>query len=329
LPGVERAMMDALSHFSGPVILALALILDLSFGEPPNAFHPVVWMGNLIALMMKAPVYADHSRGRSPALQFAYGVLVVLATAGVFGGAAYLLLSWMRDWSVIAYILTGAVLLKLSLSVRGLRVAAVKVRDLLASGKLPEARSAVKALVGRDTAQLDAGQVVSATVESVGENTCDSLVAPVFYFLFFGVPGAVVYRAINTLDNSIGYRGKYEYLGKFAARLDDVANFIPARLTAALFVCAAWLCRQDAGNAWRTMFRDHRRTASPNGGWSMGAMAGALGVRLEKAGYYVLGEARKPLFPGTIDASVTVMMVSVLIWALVIAGIQAGWYAAT
>jgi adenosylcobinamide-phosphate synthase len=318
-------MIDLLSGFSAPVILVLALVLDLAFGEPPNAFHPVVWMGNLIALMMKAPVFT----GRSRAFQFTYGVLVVLATVGVFGLGAHLILGLIRDLSVIAYILTAAVLFKLSFSVRGLWAAAGKVRDLLASGNLPEARSAVKALVGRDTSRLDEGQVVSATVESVGENTCDSLVAPVFYFLFFGIPGAVAYRAINTLDNSIGYRGKFEYLGKFAARLDDVANFIPARLTALLFVGSAWLCRQDPGNAWRTMMRDHHKTASPNGGWSMSAMAGALGVRLEKVGHYILGEARRPLVPGTIDVSVAVMMTTVLVWALLVAGIQAGWHAAT
>ena len=306
-------------------ILPLALVLDVAIGEPPNALHPVVWMGNLIALLMKAPVYSHRSR----VLQFLYGVAVVAVTVALFGAGAYFLLAFLRSLNIIAYVIAGAILLKMAFSVRALRAAAIGVKGLLADGKLPEARSAVKALVGRDTAELDEGQIVSATVESVAENTCDSFVAPLFYFVFLGVPGALAYRAINTLDNSIGFRGKYEYLGKFAARLDDVANFVPARITASIFVLTAFICRKDAVNAWRIMVRDHKKTASPNGGWTMGAMAGALDVRLEKVGHYRLGDSRDPLLPATIDASLNIVILLVGIWTVLVIAGRLGYYAVT
>ncbi len=317
-------MIALLSKSPDLWILFLGLVLDVALGEPPNSFHPVVWMGNFIALLMKAPVL-----NRSRAFQFLYGVGVVMLTVALFGVGAYFLLSFLRNVSVIAYIVVGAALLKASFSVRALRAAAVKVKHLLVAGKLPEARSAVRALVGRDTSQLSEGQIVSATVESVAENSCDSFVAPLFYFAFLGVPGALAYRAINTLDNSIGFRGKYEYLGKFAARLDDVANFIPARITAIGFVVAAFVCRKDAVNAWRIMLRDHRKTASPNGGWTMGAMAGALDVSLEKVGHYRLGDSQELLLPSTVDASLNMVVLLAIVWSSVIFAGRMGYCAFT
>lgn len=298
----------------GVFILLLALFIDLVLGEPPNPVHPVVWIGSFVNLLMRVPVYKVRSR----AFQFIYGVIVVLLTVGLFTTAAWFLLWWLKGVSILAYILVAAVLLKTVFSLRGLRTAALRVKNLLARDKLPEARAAVRALVGRDTTHLDEGQVVSAAVESVGENCCDSFVAPLLFFVFLGVPGAIAYRAVNTLDNSIGFRGKYEYLGKFAARLDDAVNFIPARLNAILFVVAAWASRQDAQGAWHIMFRDHRKTPSPNGGWTMGAMAGALGVQLEKINYYKLGDPQKRLLPAIINAAVTVMMLTAAVWTLIL-----------
>ena len=306
-------------------ILLLALVIDLTLGEPPNPVHPVVWMGNFIKLLMKG----SGGPGRSRAVQFVYGLMVSLVTNGVFSAAAYFLLAYLRSLSVLAYILVGAVLFKTTFSFRGLGKAALQVKDLLVENKLPEARSAVRALVGRDTTKLDGSQVVSATVESVAENSCDSFVAPLLFFLLLGVPGALAYRAVNTLDNSIGFRGKYEYLGKFAARLDDVVNFIPARITAFLFVLAGWISRNDIRGAWMVMFRDHGKTASPNGGWTMGAMAGALGVQLEKIGYYKLGDSRNSLSSSTIDRSMTVMTLMAVLWTLLIVIGEVGIYVFT
>jgi adenosylcobinamide-phosphate synthase len=146
--------------------------------------------------------------------------------------------------------------------------------------------------VSRPTAQLTAGQVASGAIESVAENLTDALVAPAVFFVLLGLPGALAYRALNTADTMLGYReGRLEYFGKVAARLDDVANLLPARIAGlALVVAAGW--RMTA--AWSTMLRDHASTASPNAGWTMSATAGALGVTLEKPGSYRLGQGRAP-----------------------------------
>ena len=152
----------------------------------------------------------------------------------------------------------------------------------------------------------------------MAEGTCDSLVAPLFYFLLLGVPGAIGYRVVNTMDSMIGYHGKYEYLGKFAARLDDVLNFIPARLATWLLVLSAWVIKRNGRHAWRTALRDHVRTESPNAGWPMAAMAGALDVRLEKAGYYRLGDGKTALAPETIDKAVRLFLTAASCWAPVL-----------
>jgi adenosylcobinamide-phosphate synthase len=172
----------------------------------------------------------------------------------------------------------------------------------------------LKSLVSRDTTQLSQSQVISAAVESSAENICDSFVAPLFYFLILGVPAAIAYRIINTFDTMIGYHERWEYLGKFSARLDDVANFIPARLTALIIVLAALICRKNISQAWHIMLRDHKKTESPNAGWTMSAIAGALEVQLEKAGHYKLGDNHLALSLNTIDASRQIIAVTAIIW---------------
>src|SRR5262249_46813113 len=155
--------------------------------------------------------------------------------------------------------------------------AALRVVKPLDADNLDEARVALRSLCSRDPSELSREELLAATIESLAENASDSFVAPLFYFALFGIPGAIAYRAINTLDAMIGYRGKSEALGKFAARLDDVANFIPARLTALLFLALGWLLGSDAARGWRILRRDGANTPSPNGGRPMATMAGLLG----------------------------------------------------
>jgi adenosylcobinamide-phosphate synthase len=185
--------------------------------------------------------------------------------------------------------------LKPLFAVRALRAAAFEVRDALARGDLAAARVGLGSLCSRKADQLDEQELVGATIESIAENASDSFVAPVFFFVLFGLPGAAWYRAVNTLDAMIGYHGRFEWVGKTAARMDDVLNWLPARFTAACLLCAAVLLRADARRAWRVLLRDRGLTESPNAGQPMAAMAGLLGVRLEKAGHYALGDATRPL----------------------------------
>ena len=293
------------------LILPIALAVDLVLGEPPRVIHPVAWMGKVISLLERGGF------GHPPLVQFIYGVGITMVTIGVFTAPVYFLLLYLKGLSFAAYVIMGAVLLKSTFSLRQLRRAALQVKWLLLKEKLDEARFELRSLVGRNTQGLPKPLLVSATVESVAENACDSFVAPLFYFLLFGVPGAVAYRVVNTLDAMIGYHGKYEYLGKFASRLDDVLNFIPARLTALLLVLATFLSRRDAKTSWQTVLSDHSKTESPNAGWSMSAMAGALNVQLEKMGHYKLGRAGAALVPATIDAAIKLMLIAALAWALV------------
>ncbi|HSW58988.1 MAG TPA: cobalamin biosynthesis protein [Dehalococcoidales bacterium] len=292
-------------------ILILALLLDLTVGEPPYRFHPVVWMGKVIAFLIR------FCRMWSPAAQFIWGMLVTLATIALFVTPVFFLLGWLKGFSLIAYFIVAAVLFKITFSLRGLRQAALKIKKLLVKKHLPEARFELRALVSRDCSQLNSGQMVSAVVESVAESSCDSYFAPLFFFIFLGIPGAIAYRVINTLDAMIGKRGKYEYTGKFAAKLDTVVNFIPARLAALFIIMAAVISRASAGNAWRMLRRDAGKTLSPNAGWTMSAMAGALRVQLEKVGFYKLGDPEKALETGHIDVSVKIVYIACLLFSLV------------
>lgn len=293
------------------LMLTIALAIDLAAGEPPRAIHPVVWMGKVASFLERRMSWS------SPAAQFAYGCAVTVTVMGLFVAPVYLLLLYLKGLSFAAYVLAGALLLKPAFSLKQMRRAAFMVKELVQEGNLDKARRELRWLVSRDTGDLPQPLVVSAAVESVAENACDSFVAPLFYFLLLGVPGAVAYRVVNTLDAMVGYHGRYEYLGKFAARLDDVVNFIPARLTALLLVLASFLAGKDGRASWRVAVREHSRTESPNAGWTMAAMAGALGVQLEKAGHYRLGETDAPLTAETIAGAVRLMVIAALSWWLI------------
>jgi adenosylcobinamide-phosphate synthase len=290
------------------IILLIALALDLTFGEMPNTWHPVAWLGKLISLEARLAPKADKTR------QLTYGVSIVLITLGLIVTAVYFLLAYLSEINPVVYIVLAGLLLKFTFSLRGLRQAVNAVKEFLAKDKLTQARMSLKSLVSRDTNKLNKDQLISAAVESAAENICDSFVAPLFYFLIFGVPGAIAYRVINTFDAMMGYHGQWEYLGKFAARLDDIVNFIPARITALIIVLASPVCRKNMSRSWHVMIRDHRKTESPNAGWTMGAIAGALGVQLEKAGHYKLGDNHSPLSLDTIDASRQIILVAAIIW---------------
>ncbi|MCX8126746.1 MAG: adenosylcobinamide-phosphate synthase CbiB, partial [Dehalococcoidia bacterium] len=214
----------------------------------------------------------------------------------------------------VIYVVVAAVTLKMAFSLRGLRSAALLVKGLLIAGNDEGARWGLRALVGRDTASLNRPQMVSAVVESVAENSCDSFVAPLFYFLLFGVPGAVAYRVVNTFDSMVGYHGKWEYSGKFAARLDDAVNYVPARAGALLLALAAGVRRFDMHRAWRVMWRDHGLTESPNAGWTIAAAAGALGVMLEKVGHYRIGTGGVLPAVTTIDGALSLLGAQAGIW---------------
>lgn len=264
------------------VVIALALALDRALPEPPDILHPVVWIGRtLTALERFAP--------RPPSTAFAYGAVAAMLTVAACSALVWLAMAGLATLGAAAYMLGGAVLLRTSFAVRGLVTAAADTQRALECERLDEARQCLLSLVARDRASLTPALISAAAIESVAENTTDSFVSPWMAFAILGVPGALAFRAVNTLDSMWGKRGRYEYLGKFAARLDDVVNYVPARVSALLLLFAGALAGSPSDRGWSVMLRDQHLTESPNAGWTMAAMAGLLGRRLAKLGHYVLG----------------------------------------
>lgn len=274
--------------------MAAALAIDLLLGEPPTPAHPTVWMGRWIAAGRR--FHRDRSPGSSllaGATLVAGGTTVSVRTARgaerALGHAPKSLRPPLR----------GA-LLKPALSLRALLSAGMEIERALAAGDLPEARRLLAwHLVSRNTSGLSPAEVAGAAIESLAENLGDGLVAPLLAFQAGGLPAAYAYRFVNTADAMLGYRTpELEWFGKVAARADDALNWIPTRLSALCIALAAPLGGGRPDAALRVAFRDAGRTPSPNAGWPMAAIAGALGVRLDKRGVYTLHpEGRDPGAP--------------------------------
>jgi len=261
--------------------VAAALLLDALFGEPPEALHPTVWMGRAISCYEKRALPTKNPRDRRLAGLVLASALPVL----VFLSVRIALVVVPRPLRR----LFGAALISTALSMRGLGEAAEIVEKGLRAGNLERARTGLGEMVGRDTETLCAPEVLRAAVESVAENASDGVVAPMLYGLLFGAPGALAYKAINTLDSMVGYRkGLYAEFGWASARLDDLANLAPARATAV----AAAVASGRPVRALESARRYGPLTASPNAGWAEAAFAGALGVRLGGPNAYG-GEARQ------------------------------------
>ncbi|MGA2368139.1 MAG: cobalamin biosynthesis protein [Dehalococcoidia bacterium] len=299
----------------GMVILILALLLDITLGEPSNRYHPVAWLGKLISFQLK------FSPETGSVQQFVYGAWIVFLTASVIVVPLYYALSFLQNLNIVVYTIISAYLLKNAFSLRGLWLAVQKVKQCLLRDDIANARLEITALVSRDTQDLSRQQLISASIESCAENLCDSFVAPLFFYAIFGLPGAIVYRVINTFDAMIGFHGRWEYTGKFAARLDDVVNYIPARISSFLIVLAS-LYTGRAGDGWQAMLKEHSKTESPNAGWTMGAMAGTLGIELEKAGAYKLGAGTETISTASISRSQIIMLLSSAMWSLVIIAME-------
>ena len=295
-----------------------ALVLDLTVREPPKALHPVVWMGALASWTEKTVL-----PGAGPVTAFRTGLgLAVLAPLG-FAGLAWLAAAGLEELGPLPYLAGGAILLKTTFAVKGLARAAESTRQALEAGRIEKARLSLRRLVSRDTRTLTGPQVSMAAIESVAENTTDSCIGPWLAFALFGLPGAFAYRALNTLDSMIGYRGRHEYLGKASARLDDLANLIPARLGACLILTAGALLGMAARRGWRMVRRDRRLTESPNAGWTISAMSGLMGVALAKSGHYRIGDGLPEPKPSHIRASLRVLFGSAGIALPVVTGLLA------
>lgn len=258
------------------ILLLFAVTLDLLAGEPPKRWHPVVWAGHLIQVIEKRVI--GDSR--------AYGIVLLSIMVGIASGIG-LLIEYVRPMSPILYVLIGGYFLKSTFSIKELLFTGIKIRDSLLREDLGGARAGLNALVGRDPMGLDETHVSSAVIESLAENFVDGFLSPLFYYVLLGLPGAMAFKAVSTLDSMVGYQNeKYLDLGWASARADDFLNYVPARIGGILLA--------HTGRGSFSALRDRKKPSSPNSGWPMAAMAGALGVWLEKPGYYRIEGERGP-----------------------------------
>ncbi|XOQ26819.1 MAG: Cobalamin biosynthesis protein CobD [Mitsuokella multacida] len=303
-------------------IAILAFVIDTIIGDPRTKLHPVVLIGRLISFLER--IYYRREDGNQR--KFFNGAILVLLvlfiTYDVAAGIIYLAYYIPWEWGVEA---VEALLLAFTISPKSLAKAGRGIYALLLTGEIDKARKAVGWIVGRDTEHLDEAEIARATVETIAENTVDGVIAPLFFFVLGGVPLAFLYRAANTMDSMLGYKNeKYLYFGRAAAKLDDVLNYIPARITGLLFVMAAMLLGFDAHNALQMMRRDASKHPSPNGGYAEATMAGALHIRLGGVNSYFgkktfrayMGEALEATSPKHIMESIRMMYTATVLFLI-------------
>lgn len=323
--GAHRTVRDRRDRPRALVLIG-ALLLDGALGDPPNRFHPVAWMGSLItAAQRHAPSFArlrDPQEGRLNQLAYggfiAIGGILSMLSIGRLAERVIERLPSPLGWTA------ESILLKTTFSVRRLVVVARQIETALDGQDVPEARRLVSwHLVSRDTSKLSPPQVTAATIESVAESASDGIMAPLLAYAAYGLPGALAYRFANTADSMLGYRDPArEWLGKVPARIDDALNLVPARLTALLLTLGSALVGEGARDAWRLWRRDSGKTASPNAGHPMSAMAGALGIELEKVGHYRLGAGLRPPSAADIERAVRVVRAAVALGAGLLIGLS-------
>lgn len=261
-------------------IILLAVFIDLLIGELPSNSHPVVWMGKLI----------EFFKGYLIKLKSRWSGFILTTLLTLIFIVPVLVLIYYLKFNLMIFILISGIILSTTFSIKML-INSSKDIALDLSSNTEKARQNISYLVSRDTKKLDNSQLISATVESLTENITDSITSPILFYFIFGLPGAVFYRLVNTLDAMVGYKNEENALiGWFPAKLDDILNYIPARITGLIIVLAAFFLRMDWKNSFKIMLRDARNTPSPNSGYSMAAAAGALGIKLEKPDVYEIGD---------------------------------------
>lgn len=272
-----QVVLDWFTKHSYVCIPILAFILDMILGDPRSNLHPVVLIGRVISFF--EAVFYKYTDNDTKKLWYG-GITVgfILLTIYIITSLILWLAGLINEW---VYYLVEVVLVYVTISPRSLGGAGFEITRLLKQGFIDDARKRVSWIVGRDTEHLDESEITRATVETIAENTVDGIVAPLFFFLIAGPIGSILYRTANTMDSMMGYKNdKYMYFGRVAARLDDILNWIPARITFLLFVVTAFIMRFDALEALRIGLRDAWKHPSPNGGYAEAPVAGALHIRL-------------------------------------------------
>ena len=314
-------MIQILSIFLSVVILILAILLDLLFGDPsPHnprriayKLHPAVVVGNFIGFIK--PVFKNSN----PKIAKLNGVFLGLVTIIIFSLPIYLGLSVLYTFLHIGiYAFFAIIFLKLTICIKLETDWAKAASKSIDSSDLEAARKYAH-FSRRNSKNLNGSQITSSVIESMAENLIDFKLSPIFFYAFFGVTGAIIFKAINTLDGMIGFKDEeHKDIGWFSAKLDTIINYIPTRFASLLIILATFLLGENYRGSWKIAFRDYAKTPSRNHGWPMAAMAGGLNVQLEKPGQYILGDKNEELTPEKIITALKIRNLTILLFILFI-----------
>ncbi len=296
------------------IIIGFAIILDLIFGDPKNRYHPTAWIGNFIGSITTC------MKNGSKNLEKFGGIFIVLIPVSIscivlFGLEFSIDLINAEFWSVVISTIFGIILFKMTIAIRGMELHALAVLDSIQKNDLAQARKNLSMIVKRNTKNLDKNHILSGTLESLSENIVDGITGPMFYFALFGLPGAFAYRIVNTVDSMVGYKTyMFKNLGWFGANCDNILNYIPSRLTGLTMVLGAMLLGHDWKNCYAIFKRDGKKTDSPNAGYPMAALAGALGTTFEKIEHYSLGSGNQEITSKKVTDAIALMKVTSLLF---------------
>ncbi|MCV0410921.1 cobalamin biosynthesis protein [Nitrosopumilus sp.] len=298
-------------------IVGIAIFIDLTLGDPKNKYHPTVWMGQLIATL--TPI----AKNKNPTIEKTGGILIIIITSLIVISLLLILnvgisLISFDYISIIVSVIIGGLLLKTTIAIRGMEKHTHKVLESL-DNDLDKARASLSMIVKRNTKNLDKNHIISGMLESISENTVDGITGPLFYFSIFGLPGAFVYRVINTADSMIGYKTDlFKNVGWFAATCDTLLNYVPSRLTGLTMIISAAILKNNWKESYKIMIRDGKKTESPNAGYPMAALAGALETKFEKINHYKLGDGEITLTKEHVYSAITMMkLTSILFFGIV------------
>ena len=304
------------------IIITFGYLWDLIFSEPKKIPHPVVLIGNLISLCEKK-LYKEENSNKN---KFLKGMLLNFLVLLIVFSIVFLIVYFASLIHPYIYILISGILISFTISTEALKKAAMEIYDLLDKNEIIEARKKVGMIVGRDTEKLNEEEISRAVIETVAENIVDGITSPLFYGMIGGAPLAFLYRAVNTMDSMVGYKNeKYLYFGRFSAKIDDVFNFIPARITSLLIIIIAFLHPDLNGkNALKSVIRDAHKHPSPNGGYTESAAAGALEIRLGGYNYYFgekhfrayMGENLQKTEKEKIPGIVSILYLTTFLWVV-------------
>lgn len=298
-----------------------AFLLDCLIGDPKSNLHPVVLIGRVISFF-ESIFYFKHDSNTKKLLFGALTVLAVLITVVGIGTGILLLFYMAGIWG---HVIINTIFLYICITPRSLAEAGGEIAKLLRQRNIEQARVKLSWIVGRNTTELDEGEVTRGAVETIAENTVDGIISPLFFFILFGPLGALFYRTANTMDSMLGYKNsKYLFFGRTAARLDDVLNFVPARITFILLIISAFLLGKDAKKAYAIGMRDANKHPSPNGGYAEAPVAGALHIRLGGYNTYsdtvtfraYMGDLLTPLRAMHISLTIRLMYTATLMMTL-------------